>query len=99
MDIFLRVFGFVAMAVLGYASIFMVLILGMHLGVTASLPDDHLGTFSFGFFGGSVWACILGTLLGLGTFFIGGRAARALFFLPLVLPLVYALCALAYFAL
>lgn len=99
MDTVIRIFGFVALAVLGYASIFMVFILGLQIGVIASLPDEHIGAFNFGFFGGSAWACILGTLLGLGTFFISNeRAARILFFMPLAVPMIYALAALIHYA-
>ena len=95
----MRIFGFVAMAVLGYLSIFVVLVGSLQLGVIDALPaDEYLMKFHMVYLVGGLAVAIAATLIGVGNFFARGRARKILFLFPLVVPLTYSIIMLAYFS-
>ena len=93
MDLVLRIFGFVLLALLGFFTAHIVLISGLQLNLIDQLPpDDQLRNFRLTYFGGAGWACIIGTLIGLACFFNRGKIRAWL------IPTIYCILALIYFS-
>lgn len=94
----MRIFRFIALVILGYAGIFIVYVIALNLA--DHLPDDaHLYNFRLAYFGGGLMALILGTALGVVSFFTTGRIGRIFLFLPCLTPIVYSAAIMMYFLL
>ena len=92
----MRILGFLVMAALGYASVFLILALGLQTEILETLPADaYLPMFRTLYFGGGLIACILATGIGIMAFFCEGIPGRLLFWLPFYGPAVYCLAILA----
>lgn len=92
-----RALGFIGMALLGWAGIFLVYTAG--LIIVGHLPaDEHLYEFRTMFFGYGAMACILGTLLGIPSFFKQGGTRLLFLLLPCVVPVLYCTGVMVYFA-
>lgn len=96
MNTAMRVLIFIALAILGYASIFAVFFISLMM--LDKLPDDeHLQAFKLSYCGGGVMVSIAATALGLISFFTQGRAQRFFLFLPLLAPLLYSIAVMIFF--
>lgn len=99
MNIVWHTLKFVLSAALGYASVFLVMAIALQTGVIDALPaDQYLYDFKMAYFGGGLMSAILGTGLGVISFFTNGRMRTALLLLPLLMPLLYSLIVLGYFS-
>lgn len=100
MTIVLHIFKLIALAALGYASIFLVIYLALETGMISSLPaDEYLYSFRLTYFGGGMMAVITGISLGAISLFTQGRLATLLLFLPFLVPALFSISVLAYFSL
>jgi hypothetical protein len=95
----MRILAFIAIAALGYASVFLVLIVGLQLDLVAALKDNQIPDFNMIYFGGGLMTCLVLTGLGIMNFFCEGILSRILFALPLVGTTLYSIGTLAYFTL
>jgi len=93
----MRTLGFIGIALLGWAGIFVVYAAGLiivgHLPVDARLYD-----FKIAFFGYGALAWMVGMILGLPSFFKQGRTRLLFLVLPLVLPVFYCTGVMIYFS-
>mgnify|MGYP003387376387 CR=1 FL=1 len=94
----MRILTFIAMAALGYASVFLVLIAGMQFGIVATLQDSEIHTFNTAYFGGGLMACMVLTGIGIMNFFCAGVLSRILLLLPFIGTMLYSIGVLVYFA-
>ena len=91
-----RILVFIGLALLGYASIFGIIMLRLQL--TGTLPDDaHLASFTTLYLGGGPIACIIGTGLGVISFFTLGRVSQFFLLLPVAVPAIYCAVTMLYF--
>lgn len=99
MTILLQVFKLIALAALGYASVFLVLYLALEFGVIDALPaDEYLYSFRLTYFGGGMMAALTGIGLGIMSFFTKGRISTIFLLLPLLVPALYSIGVLTYFS-
>lgn len=95
----LHIFKLIALAALGYASVFLVMFLALELSVIDKLPaDEYLYSFRLAYFGGGMMAAIAGIGLGVISFFTKGRTSMVFLFLPLLVPALYSIGVLTYFS-
>lgn len=100
MMIAMHIFKLIALAALGYASVFLVMYLALEFGIISALPaDEYLYSFRLAYFGGGMMAAIVGTAMGIVSLFTSGRLSRVLFWLPLLVPALYSIGVLTYFTL
>ena len=91
-----RILVFIGLAILGYASVFGIIMLRLQL--TGTLLDDaHLASFKMLYLGGGPMACILGTGLGVISFFTQGRVSQFFLLLPALVPAIYCAITMVYF--
>lgn len=99
MTIALHIFKLIALAALGYASIFLVIYIALQFGIIHALPaDEYLYNFRLAYFGGGMMAAITGISLGAISLFTRGRLSTFLLFLPLLIPALYSIGVLTYFS-
>ena len=100
MNIAIHILKFLALAVLGYGSVFLIMTGALELGLIDSLPaDEHLNNFRLVYLGGGLFACLAGTLLGVISFFTRGRLSTIFLLLPFLFPALYSIVVLTYFSL
>lgn len=100
MSIATHILKFLVLAALGYGSVFLIMSGALQLGLIESLPaDEHLNNFRLAYFGGGLFACIVGSLLGITSFFTKGRASTIFLLLPFLVPALYSTVVLTYFSL
>jgi hypothetical protein len=95
----MRILAFIAIAALGYASVFLVLVVGLQFDLVATLKDNQIPDFNTIYFGGGLMTCLVLTAIGIMNFFCKGMLSRILFGLPLVGTALYSIGTLAYFTL
>lgn len=86
-----NVLGFFTLGVVFYAAYF-----------TGTLPEElsgsDSGVFFLSFFGGTIWAWLVGLLISAGYLFSGKRAiGKIMFWAPVYVPALYSILALIYF--
>ncbi len=91
-----RTLGFIGMALLGWAGIFIVYAIGLILAGHLP-PDAQLYSFKISYFGYGAMACLAGIVLGLPSFFTQGRLRLFFLLLPCVLPVLYCAAVMVYF--
>jgi len=98
MNTVMRIFIYVGMAALGYAGIFGILVL--RLVLTDTLPDDvHLESFRTVYLGYGLMACLIGTGLGVISFFTRGQTSKIFLTLPAAIPVAYSAVVMLYYSL
>lgn len=99
MMIALHIFKLIALAAMGYASVFLVMFVALQFGIIAALPaDEYLYNFRLAYFGGGMMAALAGTGLGVLSLFTRGRLSAWLLWLPLLVPALYSMAVLTYFS-
>ena len=100
MTIALQILKLIALAALGYASVFLVMFLSLEFGIISALPaDQYLYSFRLAYFGGGMMAVLAGIGFGIVSLFTQGRLSLVLMLLPLLVPLLYSIGVLTYFSL
>jgi hypothetical protein len=97
MNTAMRVFIYLGIAALGYAAIFGILVL--RLLITDTLPDDtQLANFTTVYLGYGLMASIVGTGLGVISFFTRGRTSKIFLALPAAIPVAYSTVVMLYYS-
>lgn len=94
----LKVASFVAASLIGFFAVSVVLY-GAHFtgSLPESIPEEAKDSFRTSYFGGTMWAWIAGVVLALGYFFVRGKLRLVLLWLPVVLPVLFAIGSLWFF--
>lgn len=98
MNWFMRILGLIGTAALGYASVFIIYVIGLY-AFNLSPADEHLYAFKTLFFGGGLMSVIIGTGLGVMRFFTAGLWRILFIWIPVLLPLIYCIYMMVYFSL
>lgn len=94
-----KIIVYLLLCALGFFSAALMLTLALQWGIVDALPpDDQLERFKTIYMGGGLLVSIVGISLGLISFFTVPPVSRYMLGLPVILPVIYGIAVLAYFA-
>lgn len=87
------------LSIVGFFALLLATIMVFETGILSDIENlAGNNSFRYGYFGGVMWALILGVVIGIFYLFIEGPKARWFLWAPVYLPLFYLAAAVAYFA-
>lgn len=86
----LTIAKFLVINIVGFFSFTFIFLIADKMGLIPSLPEHMIYDFKMLFMGGSLWAWVVGAALSILYLILKGKMRLFFYFMPLVLPVLYA---------